>query len=318
MDTCQLSINIVNYNNSQFLTNCIKSIYEYTRKINFTILVIDNASTDNSIELIKNKFLALKIIKNDNNIGFAKAHNIGIKLTEAKYILILNPDTLFIDASIERMVDFMDKHADTGIVGPKILNPDKSPQHTGITYPNNLNLLFETFFLDRIFPDSRLFGRHKKIYEFSKENADVDYMQGSCLMTKKEVIEDIGLLDERFFMYFEETDFCYRAKKKGWKISRLQNCSAIHFGCGETGYYDEPRIYQYHKSLILFYRKFYSATNILLLKIILFARALLRSFLWIFIGLFNYKKRKEAWSRVKGHLKVVGLLLGPAEKTTQA
>ncbi|MBU0952213.1 MAG: glycosyltransferase family 2 protein [Elusimicrobia bacterium] len=309
MNADDISINIVNYNNIQFLQNCIKSIYENTKKINFSILIIDNFSSDNSIELIEKTFPTIKIIRNNKNIGFAKAQNTGFDKVDSRYILILNPDTLILDNSIEKMVLFLDRNPEAGIVGPIILNPDKSNQCTGITYPNNVNLLSETLFLDRFFPNNRIFGKHKKTFEPYRDTKQVDYLQGSCLMIRKKVIEEIGIFDEDFFMYFEETDFCYRAKRKGWSITRLGDCSIIHFGGGETGYYDEFRLLQYTRSLILFYKKHYSITAVLALKVILSLRNITRLILWLLIGLTLRNRRKESKSRLKGYFKSFKLLL---------
>ncbi|MDD5687527.1 MAG: glycosyltransferase family 2 protein [Elusimicrobia bacterium] len=309
MTPAELSINIVNYNNRQYLLDCLKSIYENIHRVKFSVLVIDNNSTDNSTNLIQNKYPLVKILKNEKNIGFAKAHNIGFKLTDAKYILILNPDTLVVDDSIEKMVEYLEQNSKVGIVGPKILNPDRSLQYTGTKYPNNMNLLFETFFLDKFFPNSKLFGRHKGIYDSYSETAQKEYLQGSCLMMKKQVLADIGFFDEIYFMYFEETDLCYRANKKDWQICRLGNTSIVHFGGGETGFYDEFRIYQYYKSMLLFYEKHYSGVSIYILKSILFVRTIIRLFLWTPVGFFHKIKRRESVSRTKGYLKLFSLLL---------
>ena len=304
-----LSVNIVNFNNTEFISNCINSVYSNTSNINFSILIIDNASTDKSIEITRKEFPLVNIIRNSSNLGFAGAHNIGFKKNDCKYVLILNPDTLFVDNSIKIMSDFLDQNPEVGIVGPLIFNPDKTSQYTGITYPSNLNLFLETLFLDRLFPNNAIFGKHKGTFEPYMTTKSVDYLQGSCLMIRKKVIEEIGLFDDSFFMYFEETDFCYRAKKIGWKIVRLGGTSLIHFGGGETGYYDEFRIIQFTKSLILFYKKYYSSKDILMLKFILFLRNCIRLTLWFAVRITLRNKKEESSSRLKGYFKSFKLLI---------
>lgn len=307
MTNADVSIVIVNYNNGKYLINCLKSIYQNTQNVNFSTVIVDNASTDNSVELIQALFPKVRIIQNDTNLGFAKANNVALRQLQTKYALILNPDTLVVNNSIEKMFNFMEQHPEVSIVGPKILNPDYSFQHTGITFPNNLNLLFETFFLERIFPNSRLFGKHKKIYEPFTKTKRVDYLQGSCLMIRKQILEDVAFFDERYFMYFEETDLCYRAKKMHWQVFRLGDAEVIHFGGGETGYYDEFRICQYHKSLILFFLKHHKRIDIFFLRIVVFVRLVIRVGLFSLLYLLINDKKKYL-SQIKGYIRVLSLI----------
>jgi len=309
MNNTVISIHIVNYNNRNLLNNCINTIYHYAGNIAFSITVIDNASTDGSVEMLQTSYPNVKIIENPSNYGFAKAHNIGFGLVDTKYLLLLNPDTLFIDNSIEKMASYMENNEKTGILGPAVLNADRSAQYTGVTFPRNTNFLYETLFLDRILPRSRIFGNHKKIYDNHITARNVDYLQGSCLMIRKELLQDVGCFDENYFLYFEETDYCYRAVQKGWKVTQLHESSIIHYGGGETGYYDEFRTYHYFKSMLFFYKKHYTGANVLILKVLLVLRNSFRSALWFFAGILLPKKRKESHNRIKGYLKACKLIL---------
>ena len=187
---------------------------------------------------------------------------------------------------------------------PSHTNTNHTIQYYGITFPNNFNILCETFFMDRIFPKSKIFGRHIAKYKNWKKSFDADYLQGSCLLIRKKLLDEIGIFDENFFLYFEETDLCYRAKKNGWRIHRSSNSEIVHFGSGEVGYYDRFRIYQYHKSLFLFFVKHYRKTDIIFLKTIIFTRAIIRICLLCLMGIFLRKKRNVSFDRVKGYLSV--------------
>ncbi|MDE3058276.1 MAG: glycosyltransferase family 2 protein, partial [Bacteroidota bacterium] len=206
------------------------------------------------------------------------------------------------------MVNFLNDTHDAAAVGPAILNGDSTPQRTGTKFPRNWNIFVEALFLDRLFPKSKLFGSHKELYIDSGVPRETDYVQGSCLMVRTSVLQNIGYFDERFFMYFEETDLCFRIKKAGWKIWFLPAASVIHFGGGETAHYDKWRLVHYHNSLFQFYEKHYSHGARTILRGIIVVRSVLRIAAWGMIYVFRSSYRQAARSAIKGYVKTFQLV----------
>lgn len=201
----ELSIALVTYNDRELLEECLESVYKNTSRIDFAIFVVDNASTDGTREMIREKFKEVKLIVNKENLGFIKASNQALRKVRTKYSLLLNSDTLVLEGALERMVQFMEEHPEAGAVGPKLLNPDKTVQRPGRK------------FLNFDFADSR--SRHR-----------VSWICGACLMARDEVIEQVGLLDENLYFYNDDLDWCRRMRKKGWELWYLPEAEVIHYG----------------------------------------------------------------------------------------
>jgi GT2 family glycosyltransferase len=252
-----LSIAIVNTNTRDLLANCLRSLYENTQKISFEVFVVDNNSQDGSVEMVREKFPQVRLIANKSNRGFSGATNQALKEAEGKCSLLLNPDTLILEGAIEKMVQFMEKHPEAGALGCKLLNPDRTLQPSCKSFPNFLNLFFESLSLDKLFPKSRLFGRYYMSYWDHNDVREVDQPMGSCLMVRKEVIDKVGLIDEQFFCFFDEVDWCYRIKKEGFKIFFTPEARIIHYR-GQTFKRMPLRSFWYwHRSLLRYYRKHY-------------------------------------------------------------
>jgi GT2 family glycosyltransferase len=296
-----LAIVIVSWNCREYLSGCLRSIASSGTQSGYTVIVVDNDSDDGTVAYVREAFPSVRIFGNTRNVGFAAANNQGMRGTQSRYVLLLNPDTVLQQGSLDAMIRFMDEHADAWAAGPAILNPDGSRQHSGVRFPSNWNIAVEAFFLDRLFPRSRLFGRHKELYEDTGRVRDVDYLQGSCLMVRADAIGKVGDLDEQFFMYFEETDWCYRMKRAGGKVVYCPAAAIVHFGGGETGHFDEPRLVYYHRSLVLFYRKHYSTGKLVILRPLLVIRSLLRLGIWCAVAAVRPTLRRAAVSSVKGY-----------------
>ncbi len=308
MQPDDVSVIMVSYNCRQYIEQCLQSIAASPTACSYKVIVVDNNSSDDTVSVVKSNFSNVQLICNEENIGFARGNNQALQIANSRYAMLLNPDTLVREGAFDTIVKFLDAHVHVWALGPAILNGDGSPQRTGIRFPSNWNFLVETLFLDRLFPYSRLFGAHRELYEdYSKPRA-VDYVQGSCLVVRKEVIEKVGVLDERFFMYFEETDWCYRIKQAGGAIMFLPSAEVVHFGGGEAGHYNERRLLQYHQSLLKFYRKHYSLKRLFWLKVILSVRSFIRIIVLSLMALGRPKLRQAALSSVKGYAKTFALL----------
>ncbi len=302
-----LGVVIVTHNSREFLENCLASLN--AGGISTDVVVVDNSSTDGSVELIRERFPGIRIIANASNRGFAAANNEGFRYVQSRYILLLNPDTVVHGRALESLVSFMAEHPTASAAGPAIRNRDGSPQRTGVRFPSNWNIFVEALFLDRLFSNSRLFGAHKELYEDPAKARQVDYVQGSCLVVRNSVINNTGLLDERFFMYFEETDWCYRMKQAGGEIWYSPVASITHFGGDEFAHYDEQRLVAFHQSLMYFYQKHHSKQSRVLLRMILVLRSLIRLAVWTPFLLFGEATSARALSTLRGYLRVIPLVL---------
>jgi len=226
----KLSIIIVSWNVAKDLSNCLKSIGEYPPSGEFEIIVVDNASTDGTVEAVEKNFPEVVIVNNRKNMGFAAANNQGIKLARGQHILLLNPDTIIHPNSIDQLISFMEDNSDVGACGPKLLNEDGTVQRSVRRFPS----FRAAFYRHTIF---KLLGIFKKQYrkwlmkDFSYDcQAEVCQLMGAALLTRKSVLEEVGGMDERFFMYYEEVDLCYRIKKAGWRIVFTPESEVTHLG----------------------------------------------------------------------------------------
>jgi len=223
-----VTIVIVSYNVANFLNDCLYSIKKETR-CSYEVIVVDNYSEDNTVEIVQNQHPDIKLIKNQSNEGFAKANNRGFKIAKGRYILMLNPDTVILDKAIDKLVRLMDTHPKAGACGPKNLNPDLSLQHNCHHFPSLIMAFFECLQLRRFFPEKRLFGREHMTYWTYDKVRDVDWITGCSLMIRKTALDGVGFLDENYFIYSEECDFCYRLKKNKWKVLFFPGASITHY-----------------------------------------------------------------------------------------
>ncbi|MFC1606952.1 glycosyltransferase [Candidatus Latescibacterota bacterium] len=226
----ELSIVIVSYNVSSFLDQALITLEEAARGIEHEVFVVDNASSDDSVAMVREKHPNAVVIDNDENLGFAKANNIALKKASGRYVLLLNPDTVLRKDTLRTMIAFLDDHPDAGAAGCKVINPDGTLQlacRRGFPTPGVA--FFKMVGLSNLFPRSRTFGAYNMTYLDPETVTEVDAISGSFMMLRKEVLEEVGLLDEVFFMYGEDLDLCYRIKQGGWKIYYAPLTEIIHF-----------------------------------------------------------------------------------------
>jgi GT2 family glycosyltransferase/lipopolysaccharide/colanic/teichoic acid biosynthesis glycosyltransferase len=257
-----LSVIIVNYNVRAFLETCLRSLAKALDSIEGEVIVVDNASDDGSVEMLKQKFPAVKIIINDRNIGFAAANNRALKDANGKYILLLNPDTVVQEDTLRVMCDFLDRDESVGLAGCKILNPDGSLQLAcRRSYPTPWVAFTKIVGLSTLFPMSKLFGRYNLAYLDPDGSYEVDAVSGSFMFIRRSLIADVGELDEQFFMYGEDLDLCYRIKKAGWKIYYVHSTKVIHYKGESVRRSDIDEVKVFYEAMRLFVRKHYR-TNI--------------------------------------------------------
>ncbi|MCX6705579.1 MAG: glycosyltransferase family 2 protein [Candidatus Woesebacteria bacterium] len=274
-----LSIIILSFNTEKLTRECIESVVKNTKGITYEFLVMDNASKDGSLEMLKklSQKLPLKLIANKDNIGFGLANNQGMKEACGRYLLLLNSDTLVKDNVLGEMVKWMDENLKVGISSCALKNKDGSLQRTGGYFPTLFRVFAWMSFLD----DIPLFSKLIKPYHSRSSSSESrDWLTGAYLLIRRRVFEDVGYFDKDYFMYVEEIDYAYRAKEKGWQVWFLSKWSITHYG-GASGTSGLAAISEY-KSLKVFYKKHYPKWQTCILRLFLRLGALPRL-------LFNFK-----------------------------
>lgn len=224
-----LTIIIVNWNNKDILQDCLNSIYHTHSVSKYEIIVVDNHSEDNSVELINSKFPDVVLLENDKNLGFTRANNQAIKIARGNYILLLNNDTVVTNTyCFDRMIELMEKNSQIGILGCKLLYPDGTLQSCGESFPSVWGIFKSQILFTKTY---KRFGKNQQGDNYFKE---IDFICGACLMTRKEILDQVGLFKEKYFMYGEDVEFCYRVHKAGYDIGVLTDESIIHLHSKST------------------------------------------------------------------------------------
>jgi GT2 family glycosyltransferase len=267
-----VSIVVVNYNTLGLLRDCLNSVMQAEGRA-CQIIVVDNASADGSADMVEKEFPEVFLVRNSQNVGFAKANNQGITFAKGKYILLLNSDTIVRSGAIRIMSEFLDSDSSVGGVSCKLLNEDGTIQASVGNRPGPMLLLFRLLGVSRLISDDRtrqwlarsfgfLLGRTVRSYltpyAVDHSPVEVESISAACLMLRKEVVEQVGVLDERFFMYLEDMDYCIRLRQAGWKLYYLPHCEILHLAGASSG--GRMRNYSVHsyRALFYFYRKHFS------------------------------------------------------------
>jgi GT2 family glycosyltransferase len=278
----------VNYNTKDLLLGCLESVKRNTKGIEYEIIVVDNASTDGSAEILKRlKGQSFKAILNSTNLGFARANNQGIKIADGRYVLLLNSDTEIKDNVLGEMLAYMDKNTKAGIVSCALRDKDGKLQATGGYFPTLLRVASWMFFLDDIPLLDKLIKPFHPMHEksffyrgegFFKRESPRDWVTGAFFLIRRVVLDEVGVLDEDYFMYTEEVDLCFRAKKKGWEVWYLPKWAIVHYG-GASSASEFPIISEY-KGVKTFYKKHMPSWQSPILRLLLKKGAVLRMILF--------------------------------------
>lgn len=281
-----LSIVIVNYNVKKLLRKCLESIFHFQKDLKFEVLVIDNCSEDQSAGMLKMEFPQVRLLENRRNLGFAAACNQGISQSRGRYLLLLNPDTEFTSGGVTGMIRFMDSYPQVGICGPRMVDPGGRVHFSCRSFPSYLTAISSgQSILNRLFPGNPLSRRYLLKDQGRRHRGEVDWVSGSSLLTKREVFERIGLLDERFFMFVEDVDFCYRARKADLLTYYLPEAEIVHHvGTSTKRRWVWMRV-EHHRSMYKFYRKHHCPN--LLLKGTVFLGIWIRLWFTICTGFFS-------------------------------
>ncbi len=259
-----LSFIIVNWNTRQLLLDCIRSIYATVTALTHQIYVVDNGSQDDSVKAVREQFPQVLVIENRENRGFAAAVNQALEnnITTNRYSILLNTDTLLQKDAISVMYSFMEYHKDAGIVGAQLQKPDGTRQHSYDNHPTLATELFNKSLLRWLFP-----GKYPSKKMRTTQPVEVESVIGACVMVRNAAIDAVGTLDEDYFFFLEETDWCYRMHKAGWKVYHIPDARVVHLGGQSKKMAPWQSQVEYCRSLYTFFRKNRSAFSYIMLRI---------------------------------------------------
>lgn len=287
-----LTVSIVNWNTKELLKACLGSIFSQTEGLNYDVWVIDNGSSDGSVQMIEREFPQVRLIKNFVNLGFTKTNNQVLRQCEGNYVLLLNSDTQVVGNALKELTDFMEVHPEAGAAGCQLLNKDGSLQLSCGRFPTLTSMFFGGMTCNRIF--RKIFGKRTFFAEYGLSDEEhlcfqeVDFVKGCCLILRKCVLEKTGSLDENIFMYFEEIDLCYRIKQQGNKILYTPQPKVVHLG-GQSNPSVGKTVCQQLNSQEYFFRKHYGNTQAFFLKLVIAFGALIR--LPLFLVIYSFMRK---------------------------
>lgn len=290
-DEVDLSIIIVAWNVRDLVLDCLASIRAVELAVSYEGIVVDNGSGDGTVEAVRRQFPETRVIALPENVGFGAGNNVGLRVMRGRYALLLNSDTIVLPGGLERCVHYLEEHPEVGVVGPQLLNPDRTKQNCIHNSPTLASEVFSQSLLRRLLP-----GRYPSKRLDYPGPIEVQAVLGACLCVRRPVLDEVGLIDEDYFFFLEETDWCHRIRARGWRVVHLPDAEVVHL-YGESTKKKLPlrtRI-EYHRSRYTFFRKNRGPGAMVLL------RAIVRVRLW-FGCLFGGRRAAEyrailAWYR---------------------
>ncbi|MGD0340037.1 MAG: glycosyltransferase family 2 protein [Bacteroidota bacterium] len=274
----KLSIVILNYNSGDFLVKCLDSVFADDLPFSCEVIVPDNASSDDSLKKAEQKWGSrIAVISNPKNGGFNYGNNIGIRHCKGKYICLLNPDTIIHRGAFKTLLDFIEAHPRVGFVGPKVLNRDGSFQLSARrSIPSPFDAIARALLLSKLFPHSKMFARYNLTFLSPDQTQQVDASTGCCLFARRAMIDQIGLLDEGFYIYCEDVDWFLRAKNAGWETWYVAEAVIEHHHAYSERFRKHRAVIDFHKSMIYLYRKHYAKTYPFLFNWIIYLMVYIR------------------------------------------
>lgn len=287
----ELTIIIVSWNTRDILLNCIKSISDEILPVSHQIIVVDNASSDNSVEAVRESFPEVIVIENHANFGFAKANNVAITRSKSEYVCLVNSDVIVLSGCIEALLEFMRRHTDVGIIGPKLLNADGSFQLSCKRFPTLWKTLCVALGLHKLFPHSSLFCGTQMTDLDENAIQDVQSIAGAFCLVRRSAIDQVGLLDEDFFFYGEDVDWCKRFHDAGFRVIYYPLAKAVHLG-GSSSSKDPLRFNQeLYSAKLRYWNKHHSKLSKLLFVLIMMGHLTTRILFIILQQIFSRSEK---------------------------
>lgn len=302
-----VSVVIVSYNSRDWLVACLESLLQHQGNLDVEVIVVDNASSDGTDKMLRKRFPVVHLVANSENKGFSAANNQAFGIARGKYLLMLNPDTVAHHDAVQRMVDFLDVHPEASLVGPRIVDGKGIVDPSCHPFPSPWSVLAEFLGLPRLYPGITSL-RYWRWAHSGAEPIPVDWVQGACLMFRRELVDRVGLLDTTYFLFSEEMDFCRRAAGLGYQTYYLPSAVITHHGSGSTRQVPAVKIMSHHRSKLYYFQKHAGWTAVLVLRIgfiieMLF-KIVLQASLWLI------RPEEERARRLHAYFRVISLCLG--------
>lgn len=290
-----LAVVIVSWNTRDVTRECLRSLHESldASGLDTDVWVVDNASTDGSAEMVESEFPRVKLVRNTENRGFAPANNQALVPGAARVHLLLNSDTVVLGDAIRKSVEYMDGHEDVAVFGCRVLNPDRTVQRTCFMEPTLFNVFLKTIGVFKA-PWPRWFGREHYRHWLRDDERDVGVVTGCCFFVRDEAMQSVGLLDERFFFCGEETDWCRRFKRAGWKVRFAPVGEIVHFGNVSGAKWSWRRDLMLTEGVLRYHRKHSGRFGFALAWLMLFVFHVSRAVLWAVLAVVTQRKRAKA------------------------
>ena len=310
MTAPNLSIIIVSWNVCELLRACLRAIADRGSNLALEVIVVDSGSNDGSPEMVRQAFPTVNLIARPDNVGFPKGNNLGLAQANGRYLLLLNPDAEVQENALATMVAYMENHPHIGALGPQLLNPDGTVQSSRRRFPSLMTAFFESTWLQNIAPP-KLLRDYYLLDVADGETAVVDWVTGACLLTRREVYEQLGGLDEGYFMYSEELDWCRRIKDAGWEIIYLPTAQVMHHEGKSSEQAVTYRHINFQRAKLRYFYKYHGRWAATTLRIFLLMNYLWQIKLEAMKGIIGHK-RPLRWQRVKSYWQVIRSGLRPA------
>ena len=288
-----ISVVIVGWNAKHYLELCLESLAKAPPRRSMEVLVVDNASTDGSVEMIETQFRWVKLIKSPENLGFSKGNNVAIRQAQGRYIALVNPDVIVFPRCLDALADFLDENPKVGNVGPRVLNPDMSMQSTCRRFPTLWNNFCSATGLSTRFKNSRFFAGEHMFYFPHDRTLTVDVLVGCFSMIRREAFDAVGLLDEGLFMYGDDVDWCRRARNAGWQVVFYPGAQAIHDRGKITAPYPVRFAVAQQRSVLYYWTKHHSVWGVLGIRSIMLFHHLLRYTVAVLSGLLHSQESPQ-------------------------
>jgi GT2 family glycosyltransferase len=306
---CKFSIVIVSYNIRELLLKCLRSVYAALGDQTAEVWVVDNASTDDSVEQLRREFSQVKLIVNDTNLGFSRANNQAMRQAQGKIWVLLNPDTIVLPGAFQKLMEVLESEPSVGVAGPKVLNPDRSIQPSFGRFSSFWTEFFFQFYLFKFLPSPFPLGDRVNLWQRKdyQQAKSVDWVSGACMAISPEATRQVGFFDENLFMYGEDMELCWRIAKTGFTIKFCPDAQVIHLGRQSSRRDYSTWISRYTWGQLLFIKKHRAWIEFRLCGVLVGLGSVIRLIAWGLLGFVKPDRRNEVRQRLSGYQQAIKL-----------
>jgi GT2 family glycosyltransferase len=298
----RVSVIVVSLNTCDLLRACLRSVFEAGGKVSFEVIVIDNGSVDGSADMVRREFPRVRLVVNERNEGFARPNNTGMRMAAGEFFFLVNSDAELRPGTTDALVDFLEATPQAGSCGPRLLYPDGRHQPSVKGFPTICTHAWDMLFLDRLFPQSRVFGKGEMAWFDYDRAARVDHVMAAALMVRRTTVDDVGMLDEDFAIYYNDMDWCYRMNRRGWETWYVPDATVVHHLGKTVGVVNRDFRYfeTLHHNVTLFYQKHYGRLSVVVYRLLTAAGFSVRAVYWSVVSLWRSDEaarhmRRFAW-----------------------